>query len=125
MQVFWPEPGGIDGQALTNLGILTLAEEIRDMYIRAATQSLKIETAARADVEAGVLKLSWIPHIGHPSILADHNTREPSQDIIAGALIAAAAGSWTVSDEWNKLLQDVKLTTGEECLRNHVWEGIT
>jgi hypothetical protein len=42
--------------------------------------------------------------------------------IIMGTLLATDGGAWDVSNEWNKLLPQVKLTGFEEFLRKH-WEG--
>ena len=54
-----------------------------------------------------------MPQITHPSIPVEqqHLFYVPGW---TGLLNATAKGAWTVSDEWNKILPDVKFTTVEE-----------
>lgn len=54
-----------------------------------------------------------MPQITHPSIPEEqrHLFYVPGW---TGLLNATAKGAWTVTDEWNKILPDVKFTTVEE-----------
>jgi hypothetical protein len=79
---------------------------------------IKIEKVSRADLTAGKLNTSWTPQIEHPSIPPELRTQELSEKVIAATLVAGLAGSWVVSDEWNKLLPNLKLTTVDEFLQS-------
>jgi hypothetical protein len=91
-----------------------------------------VDRLSKADVEAGILKSSWIPSFTRPNQSLDEfanlvgpeeNVQESaSKMVLMGSLLAAERGSWDVSDEWNKLLPYVKLTGIEEFLRKN-WEG--
>jgi len=68
-----------------------------------------IDRLSKADVEAGILKSSWILAFSHPSFSlddfaeiagADGNPQEfASKMIIIGTLLATERGAWDVSNE--------------------------
>jgi hypothetical protein len=41
---------------------------------------------------------------------------------ISSVMTGALRGTWAVSDEWNQLLPNLKMTTVDEFLRD-IWEG--
>lgn len=68
-----------------------------------------------ADLDAGILNVE-MPLIAHPSIPVEQ--REAFTSVAwVGVLNATAKGAWIVSDEWNKLLPDVKFRTVEGEVR--------
>jgi hypothetical protein len=89
-----------------------------------------VDRLEKADVEAGVMKSSWLPSFNHPGVeedmksaVGDESTREAVSTFVATQiLLSIARGAWDVSDEWNQLLPGIKLTGIEGFLRNF-WEG--
>lgn len=82
---------------------------------------MKVESVAQEVYDAGKLQTSWVPRIDHPAIPVE--LRESmSEEIVAGYFKAIEAGSWAVSDEWNKLLPNYRFSNAEEYLAN-VWQG--
>lgn len=73
------------------------------------------------DLEAGNLKTSWIPAFSHPSVPKEQHEAY-AKVVVIGALLGAERGAYDVSDEWNRLLPHLKLTTIEDFLSN-VWKG--
>jgi hypothetical protein len=90
----------------------------------------KVETVTRADAQAGILKTSWVPAYSHPNISLDEiakmlpagaNAQEfLSKAVVTGGLLGNR-DAWDVSDEWNKLLPQLKLTGIEEFLTD-IWK---
>lgn len=91
-----------------------------------------VDRLSKADVEAGELKSTWIPEFSLPKrssidIAPVPDAGAPSADflsrmVLSGSLLSISRGAWDVSDEWNQLLPQLKLTGVEEFLRK-VWEG--
>ena len=80
-----------------------------------------MERLKTEDLEAGVVKSSWKPHVVHPSIPPEQAT------ILAGSMLAGMTlgirlGSLIISDEWNRLLPDYKFTQPREFLAE-AWRG--
>ena len=90
----------------------------------------KVETVTRADAQAGILKTSWVPAYSHQNISLDEiakmlpagaNAQEfLSKAVVTGGLLGNR-DAWDVSDEWNKLLPQLKLTGIEEFLTD-IWK---
>lgn len=80
-----------------------------------------IERVQSEDLEAGNLKTSWAPDFSHPSVPKEH-WEAWGKAVIIGTLFSVERGAWDVSDEWNKLLPELKLTGIEDFLAS-VWEG--
>ena len=62
-----------------------------------------------------------MPLIEHPSIPEDQREAWNVPGWV-GILTAVAKGAWTVTDEWNKLLPDLKLTSAEQFVQQN-WGG--
>ncbi|KAL5041791.1 hypothetical protein BDW71DRAFT_217434 [Aspergillus fruticulosus] len=110
----WPEKGGISGSRITNSELIELAESIKGPF--------EIETVQAEAIEAGELNTSWVPLIELPSMPPGTDVRAFSEAGISSVLTGALSGTWAVSDEWNKLLPDLKMTTVQEFLRD-IWGG--
>jgi hypothetical protein len=94
-----------------------------------------VDRVANAELDSGVLETSWVPSYEHPNVtVADLEKNLPSPGataidlkeafsrlVISGTLLALKNGAWDVSDEWNQLLPQLKLTGIEEFVRK-VWE---
>lgn len=83
----------------------------------------------KLDIEAGVLKSSWLPSFSHPNVesdmkseVGDGNREAVSSFVASQFLLSIGRGAWDVSDEWNQLLPGTKVTGIEEFLRDF-WEG--
>jgi hypothetical protein len=90
----------------------------------------KVETVTRADAQAGILKTSWVPAFSHPNIDLDKIAKSlpagaNAQEVLSKAVVTGGLLSnrdaWDVSDEWNKLLPQLKLT-GIEKFLTAVWK---
>ncbi|KAL4987423.1 NAD(P)-binding protein [Aspergillus falconensis] len=110
----WPEKRGISGSRITNSELIELADSIRGPF--------EIETVQAEAIEAGELNTSWVPLIELPSMPPGTDVRAFSEAGISSVLTGALSGTWAVSDEWNKLLPDLKMTTVQEFLRD-IWGG--
>ncbi|OQE15630.1 hypothetical protein PENSTE_c027G08084 [Penicillium steckii] len=110
----WPEKGGVRGSHITSSELIKLAESIRGPF--------EIETVQAETIEAGKLNTSWIPMIELPSLPPGMDVRAFSEANISSVMAGALRGAWAVSDEWNKLLPDLQMTTVEDFLRE-IWEG--
>ncbi|RMZ76209.1 hypothetical protein DV738_g5038, partial [Chaetothyriales sp. CBS 135597] len=110
----WPVVGGIKGAQVSLRELVTLGEKIRG-------GPFPVEYAKVADLEQGKWSTSWTPKIVHSSLPPDQ-ADAVSAVISAGILLAISAGSWTVSDEWNRLLPDYSFTQPEEFLTK-AWAG--
>ncbi|KAF4535875.1 NmrA-like family protein [Lasiodiplodia theobromae] len=109
----WPTVGGIQGSQITIKELVELGNKLRG--------SMKVESVAQEVYEDGKLQTSWVPRIDHPAIPVELRERM-SEEIVAGYFKAIEAGSWAVSDEWNKLLPHYRFSNAEEYLAN-VWRG--
>jgi len=86
------------------------------------TGPFEVEKVSKNDILSGKLTTSWAPDISHPSIPPEQRTPEFSRIITASFIATSLQGAWVVSDEWNKLLPQLKLTTIEEFLHKY-WDG--
>ncbi|KAH8656570.1 nmrA-like family protein-like protein [Tricladium varicosporioides] len=125
----WPETGGLRGGRMSVGELVRLGEGLRGKPWTTTHIPL-------ADLESGILKTDWIPTFTHPNVpladLASSSTipgeapPDPqdafSRLVVIGSMLAIHRGVWDVSNEWNKLLPKVKMTSVEEFIR-HVWEG--
>ncbi|CAN9189854.1 unnamed protein product [Alternaria alternata] len=109
----WPTTGGIRGTQTTISGSLSLAERIRGPF--------QIERLVPDDVNKGELKASWYPIIEHKA-LPDEYRELFSKNVTREYVKSLAAGGWSISDEWNRLLPDYKFISAEEYLSN-VWKA--
>jgi hypothetical protein len=80
-----------------------------------------IERVKVEDLEAGNLNTSWAPAFSHPSV-PEEQWPAWGKAVITSSLLAVERGAWDTSDEWNKLLPELKLTSIEDFLAS-VWEG--
>jgi hypothetical protein len=80
-----------------------------------------IEQVKMEDLEAGNLKTSWVPAFNHPSV-PEEQWEGFAKAVVIGTLPSVERGAWDVSDEWNKLLPELKLTTIEDFLTD-IWQG--
>jgi hypothetical protein len=68
-----------------------------------------------------VVKSSWLPKIDHPS-LTPEEIETQAATMTAGIVLGLSAGSFSVSDEWNKLIPDFEFTKAEDFLAEF-WRG--
>lgn len=104
----WPVNGGIRGDSIRYGDLLELAERLRGAPME--VEWLKIE-----ELEAGRLATKWLPKLDHPA-MGPNLTEDLSRKFLAGFVRALAVGAWDTSDEWNKLLPDMKFNGLEEFL---------
>jgi hypothetical protein len=50
------------------------------------------------------------------------DVRAFSEAVISSVMAGALRGTWAVSNEWNQLLPNLKMTAVDEFLRD-IWEG--
>ncbi|RAQ65348.1 hypothetical protein COH20_006458 [Aspergillus flavus] len=111
----WPEVGGITGSSTTSSEIIRIAESIRGPFV--------IERVSKENLEAGKLATSWTPMLPEfPHLNFDMDWAVFSEQVIAEIMKGGLQGAWDVSDEWNKLLPDLKLTTLGEFLTRY-WKS--
>ncbi|CAM1511836.1 Fc.00g093490.m01.CDS01 [Cosmosporella sp. VM-42] len=110
----WPVVGGIKGSELTMGQLIAIGEKIRG-------GSFAIERLKAEDLKAGQLKASWIPKAARRDFPAEQ-LEAISTMIVSGVLMGISAGALQVSDEWNQLLPEYKLTQAEEFLAK-AWKG--
>jgi hypothetical protein len=72
-------------------------------------------------VHKGELKASWYPIIEHKA-LPDEYRELFSKNVTMEYVKSLAAGGWSTSDEWNRLLPDYKFISAEEYL-SKVWKA--
>ncbi|KAL4963602.1 uncharacterized protein BDV14DRAFT_201793 [Aspergillus stella-maris] len=111
----WPEIGGITGTKTSSRGIIEASERVRGPF--------QIETVSTETLQSGKLNTSWTP------LLPEFPTADPNYDrvkfseyVVAEIIFGRLKGAWETSDEWNRLLPDLKLTTVEEFLEEY-WGG--
>ncbi|KAF2676036.1 NAD(P)-binding protein [Lentithecium fluviatile CBS 122367] len=109
----WPVVGGIRGDELMVGQLVTLGEKIRGKF--------SVEKVQAADLEAGVVKTTWLPKADHPAIPADQ-VNKLAAGFVAGMLLAISVGALSVSDEWNRLLPEYHFTQAEDFLAE-AWSG--
>ncbi|CAN9430006.1 unnamed protein product [Alternaria alternata] len=109
----WPTTRGIRGTQTTISGFLSVAERIRGPF--------QIERLVPDDVNKGELKASWYPFIEHKA-LPDEYRELFSKNVTREYVKSLAAGGWSISDEWNRLLPDYKFISAEKYLSD-VWKA--
>jgi hypothetical protein len=82
----------------------------------------KVEKLKSEDLEASIIKASYLPIPEHPSIPVE-DRKGYAATIIRGLLLGIKDGAMQVSDEWNKLLPDFEFTQPEEFL-TEAWAAI-
>lgn len=80
-----------------------------------------ITTLKESDIRAGEIKSSWIPTM-RANGLKPEQIEFFSKMVLTGFLLCGKHESWKVSDEWNRLLPDLKFETLEEFLER-TWGG--
>ncbi|KAL4794227.1 hypothetical protein BDV19DRAFT_390502 [Aspergillus venezuelensis] len=117
----WPEIGGITGTKTSSRGIIEAAERVRvaDTDTCPEAGPFQIENVPTEILESGKHNTLWT------SLLPEFPTADPKYDcvkfseyVVAEITLGGLKGAWETSDEWNRLLPDLKLTTVEEFWRN-------
>lgn len=80
-----------------------------------------MEAIPQAQFSTGDFETSWLPPADHPAI-SEEMKLSLGKTIVAGVLQAALVGGFEVSDEWNRLLPNLRMTSAEEFLVK-VWKG--
>ncbi|ENH67087.1 hypothetical protein FOC1_g10004720 [Fusarium oxysporum f. sp. cubense race 1] len=111
----WPVVSGVKGTDITMNELVALGEKIRG-------QKFKVEYLKSGDLEAGIVKASWLPLPEHPSIPVEMR-KKVAADMIKCFLLGIKHGALRVSEEWNKLLPDYEFTQPEEFLTK-AWAAI-
>ncbi|KAF4457195.1 hypothetical protein F53441_839 [Fusarium austroafricanum] len=111
----WPIVSGVKGVDITMNELVALGEKIRGKKF--TVQNLKSD-----DLEAGIVKASWLPLPEHPSIPVEIREKIAA-DMVKSLLLGIKHGAMQVSDEWNKLLPDYEFTQPEEFLTK-AWAAI-
>ncbi|KAI6754086.1 hypothetical protein HG530_013262 [Fusarium avenaceum] len=111
----WPIISGIKGTDITMNQLVALGEKIRG-------KPFKVENLKSEDLEANIIKASYLPMPEHPSIPVEVR-RGYATTIIKGILLGFKDGAMQISDEWNKLLPDFEFTQPEEFLTK-AWAAI-
>lgn len=111
----WPVVGGIRGTDLTLAQLIALGERVR------GGRRFHVERVDPDDLKAGKARPSWMPELRHHSV-APENAEKLRPIMASGILAGIAAGAFSVSDEWNRLLPDYKFTTAEDFLADF-WLG--
>ncbi|KAH8689217.1 hypothetical protein GQ44DRAFT_720580 [Phaeosphaeriaceae sp. PMI808] len=106
----WPEVGGIRGTQTTMREIIALGERLRGPF--------DVTRLDAKNVQDSQFETPWYPLMDHPSVPVE------MRDIVSKAvlreyLLSMANGGWSVSDEWNRLL-NLQLTSMENFLAE-VW----
>lgn len=65
------------------------------------------------NLDENLLNLEDMPLVGHHSI-PEESKKDFALEGLRGLLLAFRAGGWTCTDDWNKLLPDLKLTSVKE-----------
>ncbi|KAM0354388.1 hypothetical protein ACHAPU_001432 [Fusarium lateritium] len=111
----WPLVSGIKGADITMNKLVALGETIRG-------KPFKVEYLKSKDLEANVVKASYLPMPEHPSIPVEIR-KSYAATLITGLLLGFKDGAMQVSDEWNRLLPDYKFIQPEEFLTK-AWKAI-
>ena len=80
-----------------------------------------MERLKTEDLEAGIVKSSWVPHFTHHAIPPE-KLEEMERRMVAGITLGIRTGGLIMSDEWNRLLPDYKFTQPREFL-TEAWRG--
>ncbi|KAH8703547.1 hypothetical protein BGW36DRAFT_288746 [Talaromyces proteolyticus] len=104
----WPIIGGIRGEELTVAQLIAVGEKVRG-------GPFTIEKMKAEDLQAGVVKSTWLPKVDHPAIPPEQ-VDALSASFVSGVLLGMSAGAFRVSDEWNRLLPEYEMTGAEDFL---------
>ena len=80
-----------------------------------------MERLKTEDLEAGIIKSSWKPHVTHQAI-APEQAKIIGEGLLMGMILGIRAGSLIISDEWNQLLPDYEFIQPREFL-TEAWRG--
>ncbi|KAL2202377.1 NAD(P)-binding protein [Sarocladium strictum] len=109
----WPIIGGIRGDQITLPELVKLGEKIRG--------PIKVEKVSVENLKQKNVKTSWLPIFEHPSIPVEERT-SMAEGMVSGMLLGIHTGAFDVTDEWNRLLPDLKMQRSEDFL-TEFWEG--
>ncbi|GME23603.1 hypothetical protein BKCO1_1000043 [Neofusicoccum parvum] len=109
----WPIDGGCRGTQMTVAELIELGRKLRG--------SMTVESVSMEDLRVGKLKTTWFPLLNHPGVPEEYK-EIVSRNVMISFVRSAAERSWSVSDEWNRLLPHYRFTAAEDYLRE-VWEG--
>ncbi|KAJ9137750.1 hypothetical protein NKR23_g8912 [Pleurostoma richardsiae] len=86
------------------------------------SKPFEVEWVEEKDLEAGVLKASWLPPLDPQTVggLSKEQQEAFTRAVVIGTLLAVAHGAWSTTDEWNRLLPDYRFTGLGEFLEQ-VW----
>ncbi|KAK4151995.1 hypothetical protein C8A00DRAFT_16647 [Chaetomidium leptoderma] len=110
----WPVVSGIKGDEVTLGKLVEIGERVRG-------GSFHVERLKADDLQAGVVKSSWVPKAEHPSFTPEQREAFTMQ-LTAGIVLGMSAEAFSVSDEWNQLLPDYTFTKAEDFLVD-AWRG--
>jgi hypothetical protein len=102
----WPRVGGIRGTQTTMREILALGEKLWGPF--------EVTRLNAKDVQAGEYNTPWYPLINHPGVPVEM-WEIVSKGVLREYLLSWANGEWSVSDEWNTML-DLQLTSVDKFL---------
>lgn len=106
----WPEIGGIRGTQTTVGDIIALGEKLRGPF-----EVTRLEAKSVQDSE---FEVPWVPLTDHPALPVE--MRESiSKVVLREYLLSVANGGWSVTNEWNRLL-DMQLTSMGDFLTK-IW----
>ncbi|KAK1590306.1 NmrA-like family protein [Colletotrichum navitas] len=111
----WPLVSGIKGSKMTIGQIIALGEKLRG-------KPFQVTKLNPEDLKSGVVKAPWLPRLDHPAIPKE-TLDAVTPSFVAGFLLGISAGTFDVSDEWNRLLPDFEFTQPEEFLAT-AWAAI-
>ena len=127
----WPINGSVQGCEISMLELVRLGEEVRGESFRSLRSllltsqriggSFTVEKLRIDDLKAGLVKTTWLPKVDHPAIPAEQ-ANAFAESFLAGITLGIAAGALKVSDEWNRLLPDLKFTQPRQLL-TEAWKA--
>jgi hypothetical protein len=82
---------------------------------------IQVEKVSIENLKQKNVKTSWLPVFEHPSIPVEERT-SMAEGMVSGMLLGIHVGAFNVSDEWNRLLPDMKMERSEDFL-TEFWEG--
>lgn len=83
-------------------------------------RSFSVERVKREDLEAGVLKTSWV--LGkHHSAVSEDDVAHFKTMVLVGMLLSSAKGAWQSTDAFNILFPDYQFARAEDFLTK-IWE---
>ncbi|KAH7384425.1 hypothetical protein DE146DRAFT_760194 [Phaeosphaeria sp. MPI-PUGE-AT-0046c] len=110
----WPVVGGMAGTQITIGSLVALGEKVRG-------GAFEITRLKAEDLKNGTWTSPWLPKVEHPSIAPEH-VEAASKMMVPHLLLAFKDGSFTCSDEWNKLLPDYHFEQADDFAQRE-WRG--